>query len=82
MKIVFSFVGGSLNDTVLSADTEHFVLGGDQALEYYRNCNRGEVGYRFDVVHQAGPETYEVLRRLESSACLFIRAHHVAAAAY
>lgn len=79
MKIVFSFVGGRLNDAVLSGDTEQLILGGDHAVDYYRNSNRGEVGYRFTVAHQGESETYEVARRLQSSACLFIRAHHVIA---
>jgi len=79
MKIVFGFVGGYLNDEVISSgDPDGGVADDVDATACYLDSGCGQVGHRFDVPNLGGFETYEVVRRLENGNSVIIRARHVA----
>jgi hypothetical protein len=76
MKIVFSFVDGSLADRVFAGDAEARTPEGNlnTAAHYYKISAEGRLGYRFRVPAGEGDDVYEIVRRQETRDTLFLRA--------
>lgn len=77
MKIVIGFVGGSLDNAVIACDSEQKTPENAAVMDYYELSGNGGVGRRFNVPHQRGFQTYEVVRRLENGNNVIVRARHV-----
>jgi hypothetical protein len=77
MKIVFSFVDGSLADRVFAGDADARTREGNlnTAAHYYKISDDGRLGNCFCVPTPDGRDEYEVVRRQETTDCVFIRAH-------
>lgn len=77
MKIIFSFTGGCMNDVIL--------LDGDDRREserkavetYYSESDGGTVGRLFRVPREDTFDEYVVVRRLQLSDRVLIRAAHL-----
>jgi hypothetical protein len=76
MKIVFSFVDGSLKDRVFAGDAEARTREGNlnTAAHYYKISDDGRLGSCFRVPTPEGSDEYEIVRRQETKDCIFIRA--------
>jgi hypothetical protein len=82
MKIVFTFVGGSLDDSIVAGDSDARMPEGqlDPATHYYGLCQEAKVGCQFPVSISNGVETYKVRKRLEKSNVVMVLASFVAKA--
>jgi hypothetical protein len=79
MKIVFSFCGGNMHDSVVAGASDVLTPDGhlNPATYYYLFARRAEIGRRFPVSTENGVEIYQVERRLESNNALIVRATFV-----
>lgn len=78
MKIVMSFIGGSLDGKVVAGDPDDQSSAAKEATMLFLRSRNGTVGYQYMVDAVAGIDIYEVTDTIDRGASLIVRSRFVA----